>query len=147
MDAKLWCAVLAVYVTGPLVAKASTCGGLDTVREATQPQYPPIARAARFGGIVIVMTSFDPEGRVYATSVLSGPRLLQGAALAYVKGLRANEYTGPRECAIVIRYAVSNEGEKVTHIDPQHVLIRTSPPVILEQPMYTIQKSHGERLL
>jgi len=44
------------------------------------PVYPPIARAARVEGQVLLRLSVDPNGQVADVKVLSGPAILQQAA-------------------------------------------------------------------
>ncbi|MEP7342858.1 MAG: TonB family protein [Acidobacteriota bacterium] len=46
-----------------------------------QPQYPPIAKAARASGQVKVEVAIDEAGKVISTKVLSGHPLLRAAAL------------------------------------------------------------------
>jgi len=46
-----------------------------------QPQYPPIAKAARASGAVQVQVTISEEGRVIEASVVSGHPLLREAAL------------------------------------------------------------------
>jgi TonB family protein len=45
------------------------------------PEYPPIARAARATGTVVVRVIVDEEGKVIAAQSVSGHPLLQGAAV------------------------------------------------------------------
>ena len=44
------------------------------------PPYPPIARAARASGVVIVAITVDESGKVIAAHAVSGPQLLMQAA-------------------------------------------------------------------
>jgi protein TonB len=44
------------------------------------PPYPPIARAARASGVVIVAITVDETGKVISAHAVSGPALLQQAA-------------------------------------------------------------------
>lgn len=46
-----------------------------------QPQYPPIAKAARASGAVQVQVTISEEGRVIEADVISGHPLLRDAAL------------------------------------------------------------------
>ena len=49
------------------------------------PTYPPIARAAHVSGDVILRLSIDVNGHVSQATFVSGPPMLQGAALEAVK--------------------------------------------------------------
>ncbi len=71
-----------------------TNAGLKTVSEAdarqhltqkTDPLYPPIAAAARIEGDVVISVVVDTNGQVASEKVLSGPAMLQQAALDAVK--------------------------------------------------------------
>jgi protein TonB len=57
------------------------------------PPYPGLARAARIQGLVVVECTIDPSGRVVDARVITGPPLLQGAALDAVRQWR---YTATR---------------------------------------------------
>jgi|HubBroStandDraft_5_1064220.scaffolds.fasta_scaffold06730_4 TonB family protein len=50
-----------------------------------KPVYPPIAQAARVAGSVVLQITIGTDGRVAAARVISGPPMLQGAALEGVK--------------------------------------------------------------
>jgi hypothetical protein len=118
-----------------LCAQTVSCG-LSSVNEISKLDYPPIAKAARVQGDVILMTSFTPSGEVLSLRVLSGPEMLKQVAQDFVAGWHVNRYGGPRECAIVIEFRMGKETEAprttITRIDPQHVLItaETRPPTI-----------------
>jgi protein TonB len=49
------------------------------------PVYPAVARAARVQGIVILQALIGKDGQVKELSVVSGPPLLQSAAIDAVK--------------------------------------------------------------
>jgi hypothetical protein len=75
---------------------------------------------------VIFLTSFKLNGEVESIKVLSGPKLLQTPASLYVKGLRANEYGGTRECPMVVRYVLQPDGVEpspMERTDVQHVTV------------------------
>ncbi len=55
------------------------------VDHRVDPVYPPIAKAARIGGTVVLEVRVDPQGKVEATKVASGPPMLLQAALDCVK--------------------------------------------------------------
>ena len=119
----------------PAFAQQNTCGGLAGVTDTTAPVYPAIARAAHIEGIVILMVTFRLDGTVDHHDVLSGPHFLSTAASAYVKDWRANTYTGPRTCPIVIRYVLQParaDSGRVIRLDPQHVVVNASAAVIYD---------------
>ena len=72
--------------TGPLhISKGVSAGLLLT---PIQPIYPPIARAAHVGGIVIVQAVISKSGQITSAHVISGPAMLSGAALDAVRNAR-----------------------------------------------------------
>jgi protein TonB len=65
-------------------------GGIRAPRKIVdvQPEYPPLARAARQQGIVILETVIDARGQVDSVRVLRGYPLLDQAAIDAVKQWR-----------------------------------------------------------
>src|ERR1700744_3706884 len=55
-----------------------------------EPKYPPIARAAKVQGDVVVSFRLAPEGRTAAVMPVSGPTVRQGVAVENVKPWRFN---------------------------------------------------------
>jgi protein TonB len=53
-----------------------------------QPQYPPIARISHTEGSVVVQAIISKDGRIESAHAVSGPPLLQGAALEAVRVAR-----------------------------------------------------------
>ena len=53
----------------------------------TQPIYPPIAKAARVQGTVVLQATISKTGSIENLRVISGPAMLQQAALDAVKSL------------------------------------------------------------
>lgn len=53
-----------------------------------RPAYPQIAQAAHVEGTVVIDATISRTGRIEAASVLSGPTMLQAAALAAVREAR-----------------------------------------------------------
>jgi TonB family protein len=51
----------------------------------TPPEYPPVAKAARVSGTVVLTAIISKQGKIENLSVVSGPPLLQQAALDAVK--------------------------------------------------------------
>jgi periplasmic protein TonB len=58
----------------------------------TQPVYPPIARAAHQGGTVVLHAIISKTGGIISLTVISGPAMLQGAALDAVKTWKYKPY-------------------------------------------------------
>jgi TonB family protein len=57
----------------------------DHVISRVDPEYPPIARAARITGAVVIELRVGVDGRISSTRVVSGPAMLQQSALDCVK--------------------------------------------------------------
>lgn len=53
-----------------------------------QPQYPPVARAAKASGTVVVQVTVDEDGKVISANAVSGHPLLQAAAVAAARGAK-----------------------------------------------------------
>jgi protein TonB len=53
--------------------------------EHTPPVYPPIAKAARVSGTVVLQALIGKDGGIESLHVVSGPAMLQQAALDAVK--------------------------------------------------------------
>ncbi len=75
---------------GPM--RVSSGVGAGMLVGAIRPVYPPIARAARVEGVVVVEAVISREGRIERARVVSGPTMLAGAALAAVEGARYTPY-------------------------------------------------------
>jgi len=60
--------------------------------QKTQPIYPPIAKAARVTGTVVLQVTISKAGEVENLRVVSGPAMLQQAALDAVKNWRYRPY-------------------------------------------------------
>jgi protein TonB len=58
--------------------------GLATRR--VEPTYPPLAKAARVMGSVVVEVTIDENGNVISASAVSGHPLLKDAAVAAARG-------------------------------------------------------------
>lgn len=69
----------------PAGAKAAES---DWVVSKPQPEYPPVARAARAEGTVVVSIVVDEEGRVVAAQAKSGHPLLHAAAVKAAREAR-----------------------------------------------------------
>ena len=53
-----------------------------------KPPYPPIAKAAKAGGTVVVKVTVDENGNVISASPVSGHPLLQAAAVAAARSAK-----------------------------------------------------------
>ena len=57
-----------------------------------QPVYPPIAKAARVSGTVVLQATISKTGSIENLRVISGPAMLQQAAMDAVKTWRYKPY-------------------------------------------------------
>jgi protein TonB len=58
----------------------------------TQPVYPPIAKAARQSGTVVLQATISKTGSIENLHVVSGPAMLQQAAMDAVRQWRYRPY-------------------------------------------------------
>jgi len=58
-----------------------------------EPAYPPLAKAARVSGAVVVEVTIDEEGNVIAARAISGHPLLKDAAVAAARGWTFSQTT------------------------------------------------------
>jgi protein TonB len=58
----------------------------------TFPQYPSIARAARVQGVIVLQATISKDGSIENLRVISGPPMLQQAALDAVRSWRYKPY-------------------------------------------------------
>jgi TonB family protein len=117
-------------------SQSASCG-LTSIQESTPLNYPPIAKAAHVSGTVVLLATFDLTGKVTNVKPISGPLMLQGTAIDYVKRWQANSSTGSRECPVAVIFRVvgvaAECGSKDDHsnisldsfqrLDLQHVVI------------------------
>ncbi|MGA2572010.1 MAG: energy transducer TonB [Terracidiphilus sp.] len=77
-----------------LPEKVSISAGVSAglLLQKTEPIYPPIAKAARVSGTVVLQATISAAGTVEDLHVVSGPALLQQAALDAVKDWRYRPY-------------------------------------------------------
>jgi periplasmic protein TonB len=60
--------------------------------QKTTPVYPPIAKAARVSGTVVLQATISKNGTIENLRVVSGPAMLQQSALDAVKQWRYKPY-------------------------------------------------------
>jgi protein TonB len=60
--------------------------------ERTAPEYPAVAKAARVSGTVVLQATISKTGAIENLRVISGPPLLQDAAMDAVKTWRYRPY-------------------------------------------------------
>jgi len=58
----------------------------------TQPVYPPIAKAARVSGTVVLQATISKTGTIENLRIINGPAMLQQAAMDAVKSWRYRPY-------------------------------------------------------
>jgi protein TonB len=68
-----------------VVRKAGSVLAGSAIRRA-EPLYPPLAKAARVSGAVVVEATVDEEGDVLSARALSGHPLLRDTAVAAARG-------------------------------------------------------------
>jgi protein TonB len=57
-----------------------------------QPVYPPIAKMSRTEGTVVIQAIISKSGHIESAHVISGPAMLQGAAIDAVRAARYHPY-------------------------------------------------------
>jgi periplasmic protein TonB len=74
--------------------KITISGGVAVgmLLQKTTPIYPPIAKAARVSGTVILQATISKSGTIENLRVISGPAMLQQAALDAVRTWRYRPY-------------------------------------------------------
>jgi TonB family protein len=68
--------LLALTGWAVLAQTVGTDGGPKVIKAVAPKSYPPIARASRAGGKVLVKVTLNPAGEVTATKMISGHPLL-----------------------------------------------------------------------
>ena len=74
--------------------KVNISGGVATgmLLQKTVPVYPPIAKAARVSGTVVLQATISKTGTIEGLHVISGPAMLQQSAMDAVKSWRYRPY-------------------------------------------------------
>ena len=78
-----------------------------------EPIYPPIARAAHVGGTVVLHATISSSGAVESLTAISGPAMLQGAALDAVRQWKYKPYlldgaAVPVDTTITVNFNLNN---------------------------------------
>lgn len=82
--------VAIVVAKGPILVSSGVMAG--QIVEKTMPAYPSIAKAAGVQGTVILQAAISKNGTIENLRVMSGPALLQAAAVDAVKTWRYRPY-------------------------------------------------------
>ena len=74
--------------------KINISGGVAAgmLLQKVTPQYPPIAKAARVSGTVVLQANISKTGAIENLKVISGPQMLQQAAMDAVRQWRYRPY-------------------------------------------------------
>ena len=74
--------------------KVNISGGVAAglLIQKTTPTYPPIAKAARVSGTVVLQATISKSGTIENLRVISGPAMLQQAAMDAVRTWRYRPY-------------------------------------------------------
>lgn len=96
-------AFAAVLGAGNLYAQQDSCG-IPKLPENAASFYPPIARAAHVTGKVVLLASFDHDGRATVTKVIDGYNMLRDASVKLVQASLASPSNGSRERPITVEF-------------------------------------------
>jgi protein TonB len=77
-----------VKVAAPKKITVSSGVEASKITDQVQPVYPPIAKAARIQGTVVLAATIGKSGSIQDLKVVSGPAMLQQAALDAVRRWR-----------------------------------------------------------
>ena len=81
-----------VKAEAPKKVNISAGVAVGMLLQKTQPVYPPIAKAARVSGTVVLQATISKTGTIENLRVISGPAMLQQAAMDAVKSWRYKPY-------------------------------------------------------
>ena len=81
-----------VQAAPPKKVNISAGVAIGMLIQKTTPIYPPIAKAARVSGTVVLQAVISKEGTIKDLHVVSGPAMLQQAALDAVRQWRYRPY-------------------------------------------------------
>jgi protein TonB len=81
-----------VQAAAPKKVNISAGVAVGMLLQKTSPIYPPIAKAARVSGTVVLQATISKQGTIENLHVVSGPAMLQQSALDAVKQWRYRPY-------------------------------------------------------
>jgi protein TonB len=81
-----------VKAEAPKKVNISAGVAVGMLLQKTQPVYPPIAKAARVSGTVVIQATISKTGAIEGLKVVSGPAMLQQAAIDAVRSWRYRPY-------------------------------------------------------
>ena len=81
-----------VQAAAPKKVNISAGVAVGMLIQKTTPSYPPIAKAARVSGTVVLQATISKGGTIENLRVVSGPAMLQQAAMDAVKTWRYRPY-------------------------------------------------------
>ena len=81
-----------VQAAAPKKVNISAGVAVGLLIQKTTPIYPPIAKAARVSGTVVLQATISKTGSIQGLHVVSGPAMLQQAAMDAVKTWRYRPY-------------------------------------------------------
>jgi protein TonB len=81
-----------VQAAPPKKVNISAGVAVGMLLQKTTPVYPPIAKAARVSGTVVLTATISKQGTIEGLKVLSGPAMLQQAAMDAVRTWRYRPY-------------------------------------------------------
>jgi protein TonB len=81
-----------VQAAAPKKVNISAGVAVGMLIQKTTPSYPPIAKAARVSGTVVLQATISKGGTIENLHVISGPAMLQQAAMDAVKTWRYRPY-------------------------------------------------------
>ena len=123
--------LLAILLLISTASRGQAPCGIERVPEDGN-YYPAIARAAHVSGKVVLLVSFDHEGKPSAGRILYGPEMLKKAASNFIEASKAESSKGSRECPIVVSFELAdthtcevapNPAIPFALIDLQHIAI------------------------
>ena len=83
---------IVVKAAPPKIVSISSGVMAGNLLEKTMPQYPAIAKAARVQGVVVIQATISNTGLIENIRVISGPPMLQQAAVDAVRSWRYKPY-------------------------------------------------------
>jgi periplasmic protein TonB len=81
-----------VQAAAPKKVNISAGVAVGMLIQKTTPVYPPIAKAARVSGTVVIQATISKTGTIEGLKVVSGPAMLQQAAIDAVRTWRYRPY-------------------------------------------------------